>query len=75
MMRCIRNVTRLELDYRDYEFVNIEANARKDGIITSLGIKHPIWTCHSLKIRTVAIDENKTNQYDKPTENSFTKVM
>ena len=81
MMRCIRYVTRLELDYRDYEFVNVEVNARKDGVISSVGIKHPIWTCHRLKIRTAAPVDNdgytvaQLGQYDSPTEKSFSNVM
>ena len=81
MMRCISNVTRLELDFRDYEFVNVEVNARKDGLISSLGIKHPIWTCHRLKIRTAtAVDDDgntlaQVGLYDTPTEKSFSDVM
>ena len=33
MMRCISKVNRLYLDYRDYEFISAEINARRDGFI------------------------------------------
>ena len=80
-MRNLRRVTRLELDFRDYEFLSLEMNARQDGLISLQGTAPPIWTCHSLKIRTCAVWRvdgelaDGREHYDAPTQERFAKVM
>ena len=83
-MRCIHKVTRLELDFRDFEIIKLDANLRRDGIISQL--PYPLWTCHSLTICTHRLgyesqqeeEEKKeeiVEQYELPKKNHFNEVI
>ena len=65
-MRYIGRMHKLEIDFRDFEYLSIDANLIKSNQLTFSGSTISLWGCRTLIIRSKEDEEEEAVNVNKP---------